>query len=302
VLNLFRLDLTAGHFILLGICRGRWGIDDFRRRHRISGAGQAGAQHHAVARLSADRAGRAGGTLIWVSWKYGRIYCGWLCPHFSVVETINQTMRRAIGRQSVWEKQPQPARNPDGTVTERDAIWWLAVLPLAVGFAFLWVISVHELCLAAAADLAQPVPRRAAAFPADHPYRRQYCAVSMEFLFARHLFCRFACAAGLFQSLAWMGNRKAMVVGFERGRAPECAGCESECDQRLPDAAEAAQRQAHDVQLRAVRAVPECLRPCAPRMPIPTGRCCTGCTKTAPGTRPPSTRGRRSRASATASR
>jgi hypothetical protein len=38
--------------------------------------------------------------------------------------------------------------------------------------------------------------------------------LSAEFLFARHLFCRYACAVGLFQSLAWMGNRAAMVVGF----------------------------------------------------------------------------------------
>jgi ferredoxin-type protein NapH len=28
-------------------------------------------------------------------------------------------------------------------------------------------------------------------------------------MFARHLFCRFGCAVGLFQSLAWMANPKA---------------------------------------------------------------------------------------------
>jgi ferredoxin-type protein NapH len=35
-----------------------------------------------------------------------------------------------------------------------------------------------------------------------------------EFAFARHLFCRFGCAVGLFQSLAWMANPKAMVMAF----------------------------------------------------------------------------------------
>jgi polyferredoxin len=46
-----------------------------------------------------------------------------------------------------------------------------------------------------------------------------------EFLFARHLFCRFGCAVGLFQSLAWMANPKALVVAFDRGRAGDCRGC-----------------------------------------------------------------------------
>jgi polyferredoxin len=49
--------------------------------------------------------------------------------------------------------------------------------------------------------------------------------LTLEFLFARHLFCRFACAVGLFQSLVWMGNRDAMVVGFDRLRAKDCADC-----------------------------------------------------------------------------
>jgi ferredoxin-type protein NapH len=29
---------------------------------------------------------------------------------------------------------------------------------------------------------------------------------TLEFALARHLFCRFGCAVGLFQSLAWMAN------------------------------------------------------------------------------------------------
>jgi polyferredoxin len=62
--------------------------------------------------------------------------------------------------------------------------------------------------------------------------------LSMEFLFARHLFCRFACAVGLFQSLAWVSNRDAMVVGFQRQRASQCATClpdrESACDMVCP--------------------------------------------------------------------
>ena len=49
--------------------------------------------------------------------------------------------------------------------------------------------------------------------------------LSLEFIFARHLFCRYGCAVGLFQSLAWMSNRGAMVIGFQRHRAADCAAC-----------------------------------------------------------------------------
>ena len=49
-----------------------------------------------------------------------------------------------------------------------------------------------------------------------------------EFAFARHLFCRFGCAVGLFQSLAWMANPRGLVVSFERERARDCRTCQSE--------------------------------------------------------------------------
>ena len=71
-------------------------------------------------------------------------------------------------------------------------------------------------------------------------------------------FCRYACAIGLFQSFAWMGNRNAMVVGFQRDRLADCANClegAAAATPRLPDAPEAAQRQALDVRLHPVRAV-----------------------------------------------
>ncbi|MFA7557326.1 MAG: hypothetical protein WCZ20_05955 [Hydrogenophaga sp.] len=57
---------------------------------------------------------------------------------------------------------------------------------------------------------------------------------TIEFLLARHLFCRFGCAVGLFQSLAWTANRRAMVVGFEQSRADECKDCGNACDNACP--------------------------------------------------------------------
>lgn len=226
-LDLFRFDMPSHHFIVLTL---PWtlGIDAFMAGS-ISGSEMAtNFLLRGVLPILA-----AIGLFIGVSWKYGRVYCGWLCPHFSVVEVINQNLRRAIGKQSVWDRHTQPPQNPDGTTTPRNAWWWLVVVPLAVGFAFVWTISILTYIWPPTqvwGDLVQQqLPRFQVIFLGVGT-----ALFSLEFLFARHLFCRFACAAGLFQSLAWMANRKAMVVGYARERAPECAGCESACDNACP--------------------------------------------------------------------
>ena len=63
-------------------------------------------------------------------------------------------------------------------------------------------------------------------------------ALSVDFLFARHLFCRYMCSVGVFQSLIWMKNRDALVVGFDRARAGACSAClperESACNAVCP--------------------------------------------------------------------
>jgi len=92
VLDLFRLDLTQGHFILFGY---PWTLD-------IDPANAWQSTLNIIVRVFLPIA------LIvaigfWVSWRYGRLYCGWLCPHFSVVETINSLMRRASGKPTLWQ-------------------------------------------------------------------------------------------------------------------------------------------------------------------------------------------------------
>ena len=227
VLNIFRLDLNVKHFILFGM---NWtlGLDDF-----IAGKIGAGQAALNIVLRGFLPILAAGGTLIWVSWKWGRLYCGWLCPHFSVVETINSTLRRAIGKQSLWDSKPMPARNPDGSAVQYDAIWWLAVLPLVIGFAFLWALVLLTYLLPPAEIYSNlwhgTLTRNQTIFLSAGSI-----ALFVEFMFARHLFCRYACAIGLFQSLAWMGNNKAMVVGFERNRASDCASCYSACDHVCP--------------------------------------------------------------------
>jgi ferredoxin-type protein NapH len=226
-LDIFRLDLTQGHFILFGL---PWtlGLEAFQQ-------GQIGPLEAALnlfLRGFLPILIVAGGG-IWIAWRYGRLYCGWLCPHFSVVELINGLMRRAIGRPSLWERRPLPERQPDGRRVIPNRWYWLPTLVAALAFAFLWALGLltyllppfeiyHNL-------LHGELTRNQTLFLTTGTL-----LLSVEFLFARHLFCRFACAAGLFQSLAWMGNDRAMVVGFDTARAALCGDCNNACDNACP--------------------------------------------------------------------
>lgn len=227
VFDIFRLDLNLKHFILLGY---DWtlGLDGFSTGEIDA----LQASRNIVLRAILPVLGVAG-ALIFVAWKWGRLYCGWLCPHFSIVETINQTLRRAIGKQSLWDAKPLPERNPDGSIVRRDALWWFAVVPLAFACAALWAVVLLTYLLPPAevyGNLWQGTPTRNQAIFIGVAT----LAFFVEFMFARHLFCRYACAIGLFQSLAWMGNERAMVVGFKRERAKDCATCYSACDHVCP--------------------------------------------------------------------
>lgn len=221
-LDLFRYDLTAGHFVLLGQA---WtlGID--------AGGALPDSLNLLLRGLLPVLA--VIGIGIGVSWRYGRLYCGWLCPHFSVVEIINTLMRRASGRPSLWERQPLPSRQSDGTHIEPRPVWWLAVALAALAFALLWAVTLLTYLLPPAVvwgNLLHGTPTRNQAL---------FIGVAtallvIEFTLARHLFCRYGCAVGLFQSLVWMGNSRALVVGFEQRRAAVCADCDASCEHACP--------------------------------------------------------------------
>ncbi len=215
-LDLFRFDLDLNHFILLGM---PWtlGIDAFI-------AGEITATEAAlnlIIRGFLPLVLVAGG-LIWIAWRFGRLYCGWLCPHFSVVETINKLMLRASGKPSIWERKPLPERQANGSrVTPRSRYWPLTVLA-ALFFALLWSVTLLTYLLPPF-EIYHNLLHGALT-----PNQARFIGIGtlllfIEFIFARHLFCRFGCAVGLFQSLAWMANDRAMVVGFERSRALRCS-------------------------------------------------------------------------------
>jgi len=226
-LDLFRLDLKLGHFILLG---QHWtlGLDPFLRGE--IGPGQAAL--NLILRGFVPIA-LVIGTGVWVSWKYGRLYCGWLCPHFSVVEMINALMRRAFGKPTLWEHHTLPETLPDGRTLSPQPLYWLAVFVGVLGFAFLWALSLLTYLwppLEVYSNLLHGTPSR---------FEFIFLGVGtlafvIEFLLARHLFCRFGCAIGLFQSLAWMANKQALVVGFARDRVAACIDCAAACDNACP--------------------------------------------------------------------
>ena len=227
IFDIFRLDLNLHHFILFGF---DWtlGLEHFLpgKSHPLEAASAIFLR--AILPLLTIAA-----TVLFVAWKWGRLYCGWFCPHFSIVETINQSLRRAIGKQSLWDKEILPERNADGSVIKPDALWWFAVVPLVMVCAFTWALVLLTYLL-------PPMEIYSRLWHADLTRNQSVFLIAgsiaffVEFMFARHLFCRYACALGLFQSLAWMGNDKAMVVGFQRQRAKDCASCESACDHVCP--------------------------------------------------------------------
>jgi len=231
-LNLFRFDLTETQLWVLGF---RWslGIDAFVR-------GEATATQTAIAILLRGilPVVMLAVVFLTVAYHYGRLYCGWLCPHFSLVETLNDLLHRASGKLSVWDRG---ATQRGGREPQRR--WWpLFVLSCAV-FGFLWAITLLTYLLPPATIWGNLVHGTLT------PNQARFIGIAsgvftLEFLFARHLFCRFGCAVGLFQSLAWMANPKALVIAFDRSRARDCrscatskapdgAACDSACPMRL---------------------------------------------------------------------
>jgi len=228
-LNLLRFDLSEAQLWVLG---QRWqlGIDPQRQ-------GQASATQTAlgiVLRGILPAVLLAVGFLA-VAWRWGRLYCGWLCPHFALVESLNDLLHRACGKLSLWDAHPTPRGQ---RVPQRR--WWpLFGLSCAV-FGFLWAITLLTYLLPPATIwgnlLAGTLTPNQARF-----ITIASAVFTLELAFARHLFCRFGCAVGLFQSLAWMANPRGLVVAFDRDRARDCRSCSTPqspagaaCDQVCP--------------------------------------------------------------------
>jgi ferredoxin-type protein NapH len=210
-LDLLRFDLHAAQLWVLG---QRWtlGIDAFLR-------GELTATQVALSIVARGilPAVLAVATFLAVASRFGRVYCGWLCPHFSLVELLNGLLHRASGRHSLWDAQPTAGAQPQRR-------WWPLFGLSALALAALWAVTLLTYLLPPA-EIWHGLLHGSLT-----PNQARFIGVAtlaftLEFTLARHLFCRFGCAVGLFQSLVWMANPRALVMAFDRQRATSCRGC-----------------------------------------------------------------------------
>lgn len=217
-LDIFRFDLTIGNFIIFG---QHWtlGFEAFQQGH--GDFLDVSINILQMIFLPAVLFIGITGLLIW---RFGRIYCGWLCPHFSVVEMINQLMLKNLNRVTLWEA---------ASAKPKSIISWLLVVCVSMLIAFTWAFSL----------LTYMLPPKQVLFDllggdlslASSIFLTVATLVfTVDFVFARHLFCKYGCALGLFQSIIWMANSKAMVISFDKKRASLCKDCDRECDKACP--------------------------------------------------------------------
>jgi len=227
-LNIFRYDLRLGNFIVFG---QNWTLGINPGINTLQQNASDAAMNVLLYGLLPVVLLAVG--FLWVAWNWGRIYCGWLCPHFSVVELVNRLMQRATGKPSLWEKQVLPEKQPDGSIHKPNSWYWLPTLITVLVFSLLWTISLMTYLL-------PPFEIYSNLLNAELSRNQSIFLIAattafcLEFLLTRHLFCRYGCAVGLFQSLVWMANRRALVISFDSSRAQACKSCNIACDNSCP--------------------------------------------------------------------
>ena len=218
LLNIFRFDILEGHFIIFG---HSWmlGLE--------SSEFECLDTSHSVQNILLNFLLPVF-LIILISglaaWKYGRIYCGWLCPHFSVVETINRMMLKHLKRVTFWEKP---------TAKTRQALPWLLVLSLCIVIAFIWSFVLLGYIYPPRL-LSTNLLHLELSFGPSLFLLVMTLILTIDFFFARHLFCKYGCSFGIMQSFVWMANSKSMVIAFDKSRAHLCQSCDSECDKSCP--------------------------------------------------------------------
>ncbi|WP_293264889.1 4Fe-4S binding protein [Neptunomonas sp.] len=217
-LDIFRFDLTIGNFIIFG---QHWtlGLESFQQ-----GNGDFLAVSINILLMIFLPATLFISITMLLIWRFGRIYCGWLCPHFSVVEMINQLMLKNLNRVTLWES---------ASAKPKSVISWLLVLCVSMTIAFIWAFSLLTYMLPPKEVLFNLLALQLS-MSSSIFLMVATLVFTIDFVFARHLFCKYGCALGLFQSIIWMANSKAMVVSFDKKRASLCKDCDRECDKACP--------------------------------------------------------------------
>lgn len=219
VLNIFRFDLTTTNFIVFNQVLSFGMTTEWILASDHWDAGLRILGYFILPIILTVAIG------IYIFYKWGRLYCGWLCPHFSVVEYVNDLMDRRTGHVTIWEKAREGKR---GKVID-----WVIIVAISMTIAFLWALGLLSYLL-------PPIPLYTNLMNFEMGlYPTIFLIVAtvvftIDFVLARHLFCKYGCAFGVMQSLFWMMNSKAMLVKFDRDRAKACQSCDKNCETACP--------------------------------------------------------------------
>jgi len=142
-----------------------------------------------------------------------------------VVETINDLMTRITGHPTLWEALRK------GTTGK--LVHWAGLILVCSLIGFSWALALLSYLLPPIPLYLDLVTGQLSLYPTI------FLAVATtvftcDFLFARHLFCKYGCAFGLAQSIAWMANGRGRVVTFDTKRAAACRDCTKACDIACP--------------------------------------------------------------------
>ncbi len=219
LLNIFRFDLLDGHFIIFGY-EWMFGLE--------SSQFECLDDSHIVRNIIVNFLLplfillALSGAIVW---KYGRIYCGWLCPHFSVVETLNRLMLKYLGKITFWEhKEKQVAQ----TFYKK-----LLFLSICIFIASIWSFVLLGYAYPPR-TLIMEIYQLKLPFGAMLFLLLMTLVLTIDFFFARHLFCQYGCSLGIMQSFVWMANSRSMVISFDKSQAHLCQSCDNACDKACP--------------------------------------------------------------------
>ncbi|MEG3639077.1 4Fe-4S binding protein [Magnetococcus sp. PR-3] len=219
-LDILRMDLLEGHLVLFGHTYAS-ALADFLLMAETSPAEAAwGILIYILIPLVALAVG-----VLWITFYYGRLYCGWLCPHFSVVEWINGLMERALGKPTLWEQAEQKPH--------QKALWLSITLGASLLMAFTWALSLLTYLLPPQL-IFNNLWTGQLSFNQTLFLSVGTALFMIDFVFARHLFCRFGCAVGIAQSIAWMSNPSAKTPTLRLKASAACSGCVQACDNACP--------------------------------------------------------------------
>src|SRR5690554_2986163 len=112
-------------------------------------------------------------------------------------------MTRITGRPTLWE-----ALNKGHT---GKAMHWAGLTLVCVLIGFSWALALLSYLLPPIPLYTDLVTGQIGLYPAIF-LAVATAAFTFDFLFARHLFCKYGCAVGLVQSIAWMTNGRGRVV------------------------------------------------------------------------------------------